>query len=334
MYPYMPMPFYPTAFQPTMPPPTQYQNWTLPTHSPQPQYRAPPAASSSRGPAFFHDGAPTGLGAECHLCSTCPCGYYGHSCHPGHCHVCEHSHSHQTSHSHSRRCSECRRRRKKKHRNARSESSPSNSASQQESRSKRSSKGKGKVVSPTPSADEDSIVEEIIGAPDSHSQSESQELPVQDRNDPPRRTLPSEPESSKSQELRGCHERRYRCSTCSHHGRSDRPSKQQQHSTGSSPQHYQSYIEHAQSTSLLGDDSLSLIATFHPNIFVLNNLLASHLRLIQDFVKMNQKLNEDEQNASHYVRYTTLEDTKREIESRRKPELTFEEALEQVKRDS
>lgn len=87
-------------------------------------------------------------------------------------------------------------------------------------------------------------------------------------------------------------------------------------------------------THTVSPEAMEAITAYNPAIVVLNNMLREQIRLVEQFVEINQRMYESYSSGlNNNYRYTTLEDTQQFIKKNRPKPLSYEEALEQVKRE-
>ncbi|CAH3178571.1 unnamed protein product [Porites lobata] len=87
-------------------------------------------------------------------------------------------------------------------------------------------------------------------------------------------------------------------------------------------------------THTVSPEAMEAITAYNPAIVVLNNMLREQIRLVEQFVEINQRMYESYSSGlNNNYRYTTLEDTQQFIRKNRPKPLSYEEALEQVKRE-
>ncbi|XP_073227877.1 uncharacterized protein [Porites lutea] len=87
-------------------------------------------------------------------------------------------------------------------------------------------------------------------------------------------------------------------------------------------------------THTVSPEAMEAMTAYNPAIVVLNNMLREQIRLVEQFVEVNQRMYESYSSGLNInYRYTTLEDTQQFIRKNRPKPLSYEEALEQVKRE-
>lgn len=84
----------------------------------------------------------------------------------------------------------------------------------------------------------------------------------------------------------------------------------------------------SQSNSL--EQHLLITSSLVPNMMLMDKFVTNHLNLLQDFVKMNTEMAEFRET---WVRNITLEDTRKYMEQNRPKARTFEECLEDVRKE-
>lgn len=87
-------------------------------------------------------------------------------------------------------------------------------------------------------------------------------------------------------------------------------------------------------THTVSPEAMEAMTAYNPAIVALNNMLREQIRLVEQFVEINQRMYESYSSGlNNNYRYTTLEDTQQFIRKNRPKPLSYEEALEQVKRE-
>lgn len=104
--------------------------------------------------------------------------------------------------------------------------------------------------------------------------------------------------------------------------------------TSSTPQGMQYVDPTPIATHTVPPEAMEAMTAYNPAIIALNNMLREQIRLVEQFVEINQRMYESyARGANSSYRYTTLEDTQKFIEKNRPKPISYEEALEQVKRE-
>lgn len=104
--------------------------------------------------------------------------------------------------------------------------------------------------------------------------------------------------------------------------------------TSSAPQGMQYVDPTPIATHTVPPEAMEAMTAYNPAIVALNNMLREQIRLVEQFVEINQRMYESyARGANSSYRYTTLEDTQKFIEKNRPKPISYEEALEQVKRE-
>lgn len=104
--------------------------------------------------------------------------------------------------------------------------------------------------------------------------------------------------------------------------------------TSSTP-HGMQYVDPSPiATHTVPPEAMEAMTAYNPAIVALNNMLREQIRLVEQFVEINQRMYESYSTSinSNY-RYTTLEDTRQFIKENRPKPISYEEALKQVKRE-
>ncbi|XP_068676727.1 uncharacterized protein C19orf44-like [Montipora foliosa] len=104
--------------------------------------------------------------------------------------------------------------------------------------------------------------------------------------------------------------------------------------TSSTP-HGMQYVDPSPiATHTVAPEAMEAMTAYNPAIVALNNMLREQIRLVEQFVEINQRMYESYSTSinSNY-RYTTLEDTRQFIKENRPKPISYEEALKQVKRE-
>ncbi|XP_077981746.1 uncharacterized protein C19orf44-like [Glandiceps talaboti] len=85
---------------------------------------------------------------------------------------------------------------------------------------------------------------------------------------------------------------------------------------------------------VISPDAVEALTSYSPSVLALNDMLRSQIQITQQFVLNSRQIHNSYAAAveSDY-QYVTLEDTKEFLHRHRKPRLTFEEALRQVKEE-
>lgn len=87
-------------------------------------------------------------------------------------------------------------------------------------------------------------------------------------------------------------------------------------------------------THLVSPEAMEAVTAYNPAIVALNNMLREQIRLVEQFVEINQRMYESySTGVNSSYRYTTLEDTQQFIRRNRPKTISYEEALEQVKQE-
>jgi len=87
-------------------------------------------------------------------------------------------------------------------------------------------------------------------------------------------------------------------------------------------------------THTVSPEAMEALTGYNPAIVALNNMLREQIRLVEQFVEINQRMYESySAGVNSSYRYTTLEDTQQFIRRNRPKTISYEEALEQVRRE-
>lgn len=87
-------------------------------------------------------------------------------------------------------------------------------------------------------------------------------------------------------------------------------------------------------THIVSPEAMEAMTAYNPAIVALNNMLREQIRLVEQFVEINQRMYESySAGVNGSYRYTTLEDTQQFIRRNRPKTISYEEALEQVKQE-
>lgn len=87
-------------------------------------------------------------------------------------------------------------------------------------------------------------------------------------------------------------------------------------------------------THIVSPEAMEAMTAYNPAIVALNNMLREQIRLVEQFVEINQRMYESySTGVNSSYRYTTLEDTQQFIRRNRPKTISYEEALEQVKQE-
>lgn len=85
-------------------------------------------------------------------------------------------------------------------------------------------------------------------------------------------------------------------------------------------------------THTVSPEAMEAMTAYNPAIVALNNMLREQIRLVEQFVEINQRMYESySTKVNSNYQYTTLEDTQQFIRKNRPKVVTYEEALKQVK---
>lgn len=85
-------------------------------------------------------------------------------------------------------------------------------------------------------------------------------------------------------------------------------------------------------THTVSPEAMEAMTAYNPAIVALNNMLREQIRLVEQFVEINQRMYESySTRVNSDYQYTTLEDTQQFIRKNRPKVVSYEEALKQVK---
>nr|XP_006817614.1 PREDICTED: uncharacterized protein C19orf44 homolog [Saccoglossus kowalevskii] len=85
---------------------------------------------------------------------------------------------------------------------------------------------------------------------------------------------------------------------------------------------------------VISSDAVEALTSYSPSVLLLNDMLRSQLQITQTFLRNSRQMyNSYVGSIGSQFNYTTIEDTNEFLKQHRRPRLTFEEALRQVKEE-